>query len=384
MNGFTKLFNQILDSTIWREDDRTRILWITMLAMADRDGIVRSSVPGLADRARISIEDCEAGLERFQQADKYSTSQDDEGRRIRLVDGGWLLINHSKYRVLMSAEDQREKARIRKQNQRARVKQRDTSRSVTPGHECHDIAEAEADTNKNPSSELNPSSDGVISQLSKKPKTEPSKEACRLAQLLKTEILRNKPDYRITPASERSWAQTADRMIRLDHRDTERIAELIRWAQRDEFWMSNILSMDKLREKFDALELKAGGSKIKTAPAKPVSAVEQLRKSLGVAAVEADYRLPTDLDRDAGEEIWRSALGKLAERIDRHSFDIWLRPCKAAGVRDQTLYLKLPTVNFSHVGDKYATELAEVLPGLKVEFLIPQAVLEVGRGAAAD
>jgi hypothetical protein len=83
-----------------------------------------------------------------------------------------------------------------------------------------------------------------------------SKEASRLAQLLKTEIRRNKPDFRITPAQERKWEQTADRMIQLDHRNYERIADLIRWAQRDEFWMSNILSMDKLREKFDALELK--------------------------------------------------------------------------------------------------------------------------------
>src|SRR5262249_41083298 len=136
MTGYTKLFSRILDSTIWREDDRTRILWITMLAMADRDGIVRASIPGIADRARISIADCECALQRFQQSDKYSSSQEDKGRRIRPVEGGWLLINHGKYRALMSAEDQREKSRIRKQNQRERDK-RVTSHVVTPGHECH-------------------------------------------------------------------------------------------------------------------------------------------------------------------------------------------------------------------------------------------------------
>lgn len=77
-------------------------------------------------------------------------------------------------------------------------------------------------------------------------------------------------------------------MIRLDKRSPERIAQLICWAQHDEFWMLNILSMDKLREKFDALELKAHGGKSHRAPesAKPVSAAEQMRKSLGVPRAE--------------------------------------------------------------------------------------------------
>lgn len=93
-------------------------------------------------------------------------------------------------------------------------------------------------------------------------KKAPSDEAERLAELLRTEILHNKSDYRITQAHLRKWAVTADRMIRLDGRTEEQIANLIRWVQHDEFWMANVLSMDTLREKFDQLELKrahAGG-----------------------------------------------------------------------------------------------------------------------------
>ncbi len=85
-----------------------------------------------------------------------------------------------------------------------------------------------------------------------KKKNQPSPEAGRLAAL-QSEIHRNKPDYRITPAQLRSWAVTADRMLRLDGRSEESIVRLIRWAQQDEFWMSNVLSMEKLREKFDQL-----------------------------------------------------------------------------------------------------------------------------------
>jgi hypothetical protein len=91
----------------------------------------------------------------------------------------------------------------------------------------------------------------------KKTKTEPSREAAKLAALLHTEILRNSCDFTITPDQFRKWEYTADRMLRLDGRDPEKAAALIRWAQSDDFWMSNILSMEKFRKQFDQLALKA-------------------------------------------------------------------------------------------------------------------------------
>jgi len=113
---------------------------------------------------------------------------------------------------------------------------------------------------KNSLSELNGSSD-VVADLSKEKATkEPSKDANKLAALLKAEILKNKADCKITHKQERSWAVTAERMLRLDGRSQERIADVIRWAQHDEFEMSNVLSMDKLRKRFDQLELKRGRS----------------------------------------------------------------------------------------------------------------------------
>jgi hypothetical protein len=107
------------------------------------------------------------------------------------------------------------------------------------------------------SSEQKNSSDIVKSRVSKKRPTPPSQHASTLAQLLKSEILRNKPDYRITPAQIRKWELTADRMLLRDGRTPDQIAALIRWAQHDEFWMANVLSMDTLRDKFDQLAMKA-------------------------------------------------------------------------------------------------------------------------------
>jgi hypothetical protein len=45
---------------------------------------------------------------------------------------------------------------------------------------------------------------------------------------------------------------------------------MIRWCQADEFWRGNILSMPKLREKYDQLRLKALERREKPAPPKKV------------------------------------------------------------------------------------------------------------------
>jgi uncharacterized protein YdaU (DUF1376 family) len=142
------------------------------------------------------------------------------------------------------------------------------------------------------------SSDVEVSRP-KKPKSEPSREATGLALLLKSEILRNKVDYKITQAQERSWAVTADRMLRLDGRKPEEAAELIRWVQRDEFWMANVLSMDTFREKFDQLALK------KSQQAK--SGKNGKGNHLG-APQPMDYTLtPDEAARRAGLEAARTA-----------------------------------------------------------------------------
>ena len=123
MAGYTKLFNSILASTIWRAPDKTRLVWITMLAMADKDGVVEGSIPGLADFARVGIQDCEAALAELSGPDKYSRSGEHEGRRIEEIPGvGWHLLNHGKYREKMSEDERREYNRTKQAEFRERKK----------------------------------------------------------------------------------------------------------------------------------------------------------------------------------------------------------------------------------------------------------------------
>jgi hypothetical protein len=109
--SFTKLFSTITSSTIWAEDSDTRIVWVTMLAMANKDGYVGASVPGLAHAARVSVEAAQAALDKFLAPDKYSRSQEHEGRRIAEADRGWVLLNYSKFRDLRNKENKRAQSR---------------------------------------------------------------------------------------------------------------------------------------------------------------------------------------------------------------------------------------------------------------------------------
>jgi hypothetical protein len=118
MVGYSKLFSEIVTSSIWSEDDKTRIVWITMLALKDKDGFVAAAIPGLANAARVTVEECEKAITKLESPDKYSRSVDNEGRRVKRVDGGWMVLNHLKYRDKRNDEERREYQRQWQYNRR--------------------------------------------------------------------------------------------------------------------------------------------------------------------------------------------------------------------------------------------------------------------------
>lgn len=120
MNGYTKLFADIVTSTIWSENSDCRVLWITMLALKDRYNVCRATVPALAKFVGITAEETEAYLAKFQEPDKWSRSQEHEGRRIEPCEGGWLILNGEKYQDKLNAEDRREQVRAAVARHRAK------------------------------------------------------------------------------------------------------------------------------------------------------------------------------------------------------------------------------------------------------------------------
>ncbi len=147
LNGYTKLFGSIVASTIWGEDDKTRLVWVTMLALADQHGEVHASIPGLAQFSRVSVVDTEGAIIKLLAPDHYSRTKDYDGRRIETIDGGWVLLNHAKYRAKMSQDDQREKTRLRVEKFRERGNS--VTGSVTPGNACNaDVTKSNACNDK--------------------------------------------------------------------------------------------------------------------------------------------------------------------------------------------------------------------------------------------
>jgi hypothetical protein len=138
MSGFVKLQSSILQSTVWQEPDHIRILWITMLALKGHDGVVEASIPGLADAARITLEECENGLNRLTSPDKYSRTKAHEGRRIEEIDGGWLILNHEKYRGDTSTE------RVRKHREKI-MKNDETLQKRSKRFETNETGETGSD-----------------------------------------------------------------------------------------------------------------------------------------------------------------------------------------------------------------------------------------------
>ena len=141
MSGFTKLWSSIIHSTVWGEAPHTKIVWITLLAMADRKGKVCASIPGLAHAARVTLEQTEEALERLRAPDPYSRTKRHEGRRIQDIEGGWLLLNYEEQRNKRADEERT--LQVREAVRKFREKKK--SHVITSNHENQPEAEAEAE-----------------------------------------------------------------------------------------------------------------------------------------------------------------------------------------------------------------------------------------------
>ena len=131
MAGFTKLVPEIVQSSIWNESSDTRVVWITMLALKDENGFVRGSSKTLSRMANVSLDKVEEALEKFLSPDPDSCTPDDDGRRIQEYTGGWLVLNHIKYRDKEHILREQNRERVRRFRERNKEKPSVTECNVT-------------------------------------------------------------------------------------------------------------------------------------------------------------------------------------------------------------------------------------------------------------
>jgi chromosomal replication initiator protein len=58
---------------------------------------------------------------------------------------------------------------------------------------------------------------------------------------------------------------------------------------------------------------------------------------------------------------WVRILDALEKKVNRHSYDTWLKPTRYSHASNRVLFVRIPTAEFRHVGDKYADLIQEAV-----------------------
>jgi hypothetical protein len=134
--AYSKLFSSIVHSSLWTEEDHVRLLFVTLLAIADREGYIYGSRMGLERLANIGNHDRDPWqvlMEPDGDSSDLMRNPENEGRRIEQVPGGFRILNFLYYRGLRNEDDRRKTNREAKQRERARIKLAQQSASVNQG-----------------------------------------------------------------------------------------------------------------------------------------------------------------------------------------------------------------------------------------------------------
>ncbi|WP_263351006.1 chromosomal replication initiator protein DnaA [Acidicapsa acidisoli] len=64
---------------------------------------------------------------------------------------------------------------------------------------------------------------------------------------------------------------------------------------------------------------------------------------------------------------WMQILAALEKKVNRQSFETWLKPTRFSHIAGRTLYVRIPTEEFQHIGDKYSDLVQEAIDLLKLD-----------------
>ena len=70
----------------------------------------------------------------------------------------------------------------------------------------------------------------------------------------------------------------------------------------------------------------------------------------------------------AAANPWIRVLSALEKKVNRHSFDTWLKPTRFSHADAGILYVRVPTAEFRHIGEKYADLIREAVDVLSLGF----------------
>lgn len=171
------------------------------------------------------------------------------------VDGGWMFHGWADFQPSREeVEGKREAARTRMRKARERRQNEASSRDVRANNDgtfADDSREVRlTPTRPDPTRPItDPDGSDEPEQLDP-----PRFDVLQLCDHLADRIEANGSKR---PTVSKAWRDAARLMLDRDGRTSAEVVKVIDWCQADAFWRGNILSMPKLREKFDQLRLQA-------------------------------------------------------------------------------------------------------------------------------
>lgn len=122
---YAKVFSQIFDSSI-AEDYQTRHVFMDLLVLADRFGVVDMTIEAISRRINVPLDIVTAAVCKLCKPDVNSRSANDDGRRLVLLDAhrnwGWRIVNFEAYHAIRDENARREYMRSYMRDKREKEK----------------------------------------------------------------------------------------------------------------------------------------------------------------------------------------------------------------------------------------------------------------------
>ncbi|MGZ4788243.1 MAG: DnaA ATPase domain-containing protein, partial [Terriglobales bacterium] len=70
----------------------------------------------------------------------------------------------------------------------------------------------------------------------------------------------------------------------------------------------------------------------------------------------------------AAVDPWVQILSALEKKINRHSYDTWLKPTRYSHMKGNVMFVRVPTQELTNVGDRYGDLIQEAIDNLGFDF----------------
>jgi len=99
------------------------------------------------------------------------------------------------------------------------------------------------------------------------------------------------------------------------------------------------------------------------------SSMRKFQFTVGLAArIENSSSMSLSSTATATANPWLRILGALEKKISRHSYDTWLKPTRYSHSNGPIIFVRVPTPEFRHIGEKFGDLIQEALEILALDY----------------